>query len=160
MGALYDAVSVALRRLHKIRFDDLPRMADAVVWVTAAEPAFGWEHGTFKAAYECQTTRLSQRAVEADVLGSAITDLLADEPSWSGTATELLHAVVSQTAKHLRNRLPATAASLGQRLRRLRPDLKTNGIDVQCGGREGHESARVIRLQRTGVAARAGRTKH
>ena len=37
LGALYDAVSSAIRTLPDIHFEDLPRMADALVWVTAAE---------------------------------------------------------------------------------------------------------------------------
>jgi hypothetical protein len=163
LGAVYSAVSLALSWRHEVRIETLPRMADAVVWVTAAEPEFGWAAGTFKAAYESHRARLSQRAVEADVLGSAVTKLLVEAESWSGTATDLQKALASHAAKHLRNRLPATPASLGQKLRRLRPDLKANGIDVQCGSREGHDSTRVIHLQMTKPPVRAvgaDRTTH
>ena len=112
------------------------------------------EHGTFKAAYERQRLELSRRAVEADVLGFAIANLLAENQSWSGTSTDLLEAVTKRTPTQLRKRLPVTASSLGQELKRLRPDLKTSGIDVDWN-REGHKSTRTIHLRLTTTAARA-----
>ena len=47
LGALLDAHSVAIRNLPTVHLDSLPRMADFVHWVTAAEPALGWRTGTF-----------------------------------------------------------------------------------------------------------------
>lgn len=52
LGALFDSVSCAMRRVATISFERLPRMADFVQWATAAEPALGWESGTFARAYE------------------------------------------------------------------------------------------------------------
>jgi hypothetical protein len=43
LGALLDAVSVALRRLPDTKLARLPRMADFTLFVTAAEEALGWE---------------------------------------------------------------------------------------------------------------------
>ena len=45
LGALLDAVSGALRNLDKVKLDRSPRMADLAKWITAAEPALGWEAG-------------------------------------------------------------------------------------------------------------------
>jgi hypothetical protein len=52
LGLIMDAVSQALRDEFQVRDDamqgdvELPRMADAALWMEAAAPAFGWEHGT------------------------------------------------------------------------------------------------------------------
>src|SRR5262249_39797822 len=90
-------------------------------------------------------------------LGSAITDLLAagPAPSWSGTATGLLKALVDRTPVHLRKHLPATPAALGQKLRRLMPDLKALGVEVELDLREGHDSTRMISLRCAESAVRA-----
>src|SRR5262249_54107928 len=39
LGALLDAVSMALRRLPNVKCEQLPRLADFALWATAAEPA-------------------------------------------------------------------------------------------------------------------------
>lgn len=51
LGALLHAVSVALRKLHAVKLDRLPRMADFALWATAAEEAFAFEPSAFINAY-------------------------------------------------------------------------------------------------------------
>src|SRR6185295_19516384 len=46
LGALLDAVSMAIKNIDKVRLPRLPRLADFAKWVTAGESAFGWEPGT------------------------------------------------------------------------------------------------------------------
>ncbi|MBA3351416.1 MAG: hypothetical protein H0U23_03155 [Blastocatellia bacterium] len=50
-SAILDAIVCALRELPKVKLDSLPRMADAALWATAGETAFGLEGGTFMDAY-------------------------------------------------------------------------------------------------------------
>jgi hypothetical protein len=50
LGALLDAVAHGLRALGGVQLDQLPRMADFAVWITACEPAL-WPTGTFARAY-------------------------------------------------------------------------------------------------------------
>ena len=45
LGALLDAVSVAVARESSVTMASWPRMADFARWVTAAEPALGWTKG-------------------------------------------------------------------------------------------------------------------
>ncbi len=51
LGALLDAVSMALKRFDDVKLSSYPRMADFTQWVTAAEPALNWPEGSFVAAY-------------------------------------------------------------------------------------------------------------
>jgi hypothetical protein len=51
LGALCDAVSMALRRREGVILPRRPRMADACTWATAAEKALGWPDGRTLAAW-------------------------------------------------------------------------------------------------------------
>src|SRR5439155_25503841 len=51
LGALLEAVSMALRRERTIRLAKLPRMADFAIWATAAAPALGWSGNLFVLMY-------------------------------------------------------------------------------------------------------------
>jgi len=42
LGGVLDVVAGALREVGSVRPERLPRMADFAKWVTAAEPALGW----------------------------------------------------------------------------------------------------------------------
>ena len=72
MGALLDAVSAALRTLPSVHLDNLPRMADFAVWVSAAESALGWEAGTFTDAYSANR----REAVYIGLDASPVADVL------------------------------------------------------------------------------------
>src|SRR5207245_1249553 len=71
LGALYDAVSVALCHVDGVTLPTKPRMADFAIWVTAAEPACPWEAGSFLRAY----ARNRRNAEEAVLDGDPVADL-------------------------------------------------------------------------------------
>jgi len=62
LGALLTAASVALRDVGTVGLDELPRMADFAMWVTAGEKSFGWSAGSFMAAYREPRGRADQLA--------------------------------------------------------------------------------------------------
>lgn len=105
LGALLDAVSGALRTVEDVRLEELPRMADFAVWVTAAEEALGWEPGTFMAAYSGNQRAATEAALEADPVAIAVMKLLERlvDHEWRGTSEDLLEKLsekVSDDAKH------------------------------------------------------------
>ena len=51
LGAIFAALSAALRNIGKTRLARSGRMADFEKWMTAAETGLGWEPGTFSRAY-------------------------------------------------------------------------------------------------------------
>jgi putative DNA primase/helicase len=73
-GALFDAVSCALRNLDKVKLERSPRMADLAKWITAAEPALGWEPGQFLTVYGENRRDVVKSSLEADVVAVAIKD--------------------------------------------------------------------------------------
>jgi putative DNA primase/helicase len=135
LGALLDAVSAALRDLHKVKLDRMPRMADFVKWITAAESGLGWEAGQFLAAYRENRRDVIESSFEADLVAVAIKDyILADCPDgWTGTATELLTALNARTSEGVRKSKlwPLSAQGLGNRIDRVAPLLRNKGFVVQ-----------------------------
>ena len=135
LGALLDAVSGALRNLGKIKLERTPRMADLVKWITAAEPALGWEPGQFLAAYRENRRDVIETSFEADAVAVGIRDYIAtDHPDgWTGTATELLAALNTRVSEGVRKSKlwPLSAQGLGNRIDRVAPLLRNKGFAVE-----------------------------
>jgi hypothetical protein len=88
LGALCDALVCALRRVHDVELAELPRMADAAKWVTAAESALGWDEGQFARMYGSNRDESHEVAIDASPIGPALLKV-ADE-GFHGAAGQLL----------------------------------------------------------------------
>jgi hypothetical protein len=64
-------------------------MADFATWVTAAEEGLRWTKGTFMKAYEANRMNLIDIALEADIVATAIINLMEMTAKWAGTPSEL-----------------------------------------------------------------------
>jgi hypothetical protein len=97
LGAIFTAVSAAVRNIGKVKLGRPPRMADFASWVTAAEPGLGWNDREFLAAYSANEYDVSESAFEADAVAVAIADFVGSlhpaPAGWEGTATDLLNAI-------------------------------------------------------------------
>ncbi len=130
-GALLDAVACALRRLPGVRLPRLPRMADAALWATAAEPALGLPDGAFLRAYAGAREALADAALDASLVAPYVAALAA-EGGWSGTAGELLERLgemASDAAR--RDGWPRRPSTLGSEMRRIAPELRRAGVAVE-----------------------------
>jgi hypothetical protein len=141
--------------------ENLPRMADAAIWVSAGEESFGWVPGTFLAAYRRNILIGARTAVESDPLGAAVVAFMSmpepmpdskpGSPSgrrecWSGTATELLQhlrIVAGEGAARSRN-WPRTPSWLGRSLRPLAPALSK--LEIELSISPTHHSQRLLTL--------------
>jgi hypothetical protein len=128
-GALLDAVSCAMRNVEDIHLDRHPRMADAARWVTAAEPALGWEPKTFLDAYMRNRADADDLALEA----SPLAHLAQDVCPFTGTATDLLELLNQKAPWRVvqAKSWPRTPSVLSNRLRRLAPNLRASGVEVE-----------------------------
>ena len=135
LGALLDAVASALRNLDKVKLERMPRMADLARWITAAEPALGWESGRFLTVYRENRRDVFETSFEADPVAVAIRDfIVADRPEgWTGTATELLSALNVCVNEGVRKSKlwPLSAQGLGNRIDRIAPLLRNKGFVVE-----------------------------
>lgn len=151
LGALLDALVVAIRTAPTVRLDRLPRMADLAVWVTAGEVAFGWPAGTFQAAYDENLRAAHELALEASPIVRSLRDLVAAQPRWAGTAQDLLSELSAGVEPQQRpHGWPRTPRGLGGMLRRLAPNLRDHGIDVAFSREPGKGRRRLITLTRQG----------
>lgn len=133
LGALLDAVVVALFRLPSTKLANLPRMADFALWATAAETAFGWPSGTFMAAYQGNRESANEVALESSVIAQPLLALLEAEGEWSGTPSELLHALEARITEQARKQpgWPKSPRALSGHLKRLAPNLREAGWVVE-----------------------------
>lgn len=151
LGALLDAVSGALRERDHVRLARAPRLADFAQWVTAAEPALGWPSGTFMAAYDVNRADVYELALDASAIAPPLRSLIAEAGSWAGTASELLTALtgrVEETARRGRE-WPASARALSGAVRRLAPNLRAVGVDVEFDRATDAGRRRIIRIRKT-----------
>jgi hypothetical protein len=131
-SAILDALVCALRELPNVTLDSLPRMADATLWATAGETAFGWERGTFIRAYKQNLDEGAIASVEAHPVGVAIRQLLEEQSEWEGEPAHLLQCLIDLASEEQRQAKgwPRDPRSLGHSLRRLAPALRRAGITL------------------------------
>jgi hypothetical protein len=154
LGALLDAVVVALRNVGDVRLDELPRMADFAIWATAAEPAFGHDAGTFLKAYAGTQEQADAIALECSSLGSAIASLMNGRGDWSGSAAVLLNYLELELGEEFTRKRPDWPKSpnaLGTALRGVAPNLRRIGIEVTFVRQAGGNRGRIIRLAKSTV---------
>ncbi len=158
LGALLESVSVALRNLPHVQLSALPRMADFAEWVSASEPALDCHQGAFMAAYSANRKAANELPLEASPIATPLLELA--DTRFEGTATELLAALSGSVDESVTRRKgwPANGQVLSTELRRLAPNLRAAGIDVEFKpGRR----RRMIRLEKAaGDASRPSRAPH
>ncbi len=131
LGALLDAVSMALRNLSSVKVDELPRMADFALWVLACEELLG-PKGTFLAAYTRNRGESIAVELEASPVASALIHYMQNAKTYVGTASQLLESLKACTEEET-TRLPGwpkNARSLSGKLKRLAPSLRQKGLSV------------------------------
>ena len=139
-SGLLDALVCALRELPTIKLDSLPRMADAALWATAGETAFGWKRGTFIAAYRQNLNEGAIASVDAHPIGVAIRQLLekqndgrANPRSYSKLSTGCSR-MNNATLKHGRRMRVHLGIAYGDSRRRCgMPGSNTSGTRGRAG---------------------------
>jgi len=150
LGALLNAVSVAKSRGSSVRLSRLPRMADFATWVTAAEPALGWQPETFMVAYTGNREAANELALEASPVAAAIRNLVEEQGKWEGIARELLEKLTdSESEKTTKAKSwPKTPRALSNVLRRLAPNLRAVGISLNFWREPDRERRRMITIKK------------
>jgi hypothetical protein len=140
LGALLDGVAGALRELPMVDLPEAPRMADFAEWVTAAEPALDWRPGRFLDAYQGNRGAANELTLEASPVAAPIREL-SEAGGFEGTATELGEALAALVGEEVTRRRtwPGTPRSLSSAVRRIAPNLRELGVEVEfvrsVGGR-------------------------
>jgi hypothetical protein len=156
LGVLLDAVVVALRDVDLIELPELPRMADFMLWSAAAAPQLGWEAKDFVDAYNGNRDSANDLSLEASLIAGYVKWQAAigrtmERGCYTGTAKELLDSFNFKASdrEKRQNAWPKNERSLSNQLRRIAPNLRAVGIDIEFyrepGGKDGARQ-RKIRL--------------
>jgi hypothetical protein len=147
LGSLLDAAAHGLRNLPGIHLKQLPRMADFALWATACETAF-WPTGTFARAYQANRRTAIEDLIDADLVAARVRDIMRNRSTWTGSASDLLHAGIDSAGDGPSSGAaawPKNPRALAGRLRRAQMFLRVLGIDISFT-REGRTGTRVIRI--------------
>jgi len=146
---LYTAVSCAIRRLPGTPEPTELRMVDIARWLTAAEPALGFEHGAFVAAMKAQQDEAQVDIATGETLFAALLAVLglpAHQNGFEGTASELL-SELELLVRGTRDRyFPTTPSQLSAKLSRLKSPLEKAGVVVEFGR---NHNGRFLKLTKT-----------
>ena len=132
LGALLDAVVAGLAGEGTVKLARVPRMADFALWVTACECGLGWPAGRFIEVYTANRSSANDSAIEASLVGVLVQSFMAGRKGWEGTSSELLSALgeAADDAVRKRKEWPKSPRKLSGDLRRIAPNLRASGIDV------------------------------
>ena len=157
LGALLDGVCCALNNESTTTVDKLPRMADAAVWVTAAEEAFGWPRAAFVADLKANAQRSAERAVADHPLASLVREgaSAAHGRHVETTCTQLLEMVARRYRGTGISSLPRSPEAVGKQLRRLAPALREQGIEVRFGQRTTSDRSHFVEFWDSGAVGHA-----
>jgi hypothetical protein len=145
LGGLLDAAAAGLGNLPKVWLNELPRMADFALWVSACEAGLGMKPGEDLSAYRYNRAEMHQIALESSLLFEPVAKLARE--GFSGTAAELLTRLNHMISENMRRsvRWPKAPSALGTALRRLASNLRAAGIEIQFS-RTGLRGRRVVSL--------------
>ena len=151
LGALLDAVSAALRNLDQVELQELPRMADFAVWVTAAEEALPWPSGAFVETYAGNRVEADEIALDTDPVAVAVRDFMMSREEWSGTATDLYASLADLVDEDVRRSRawPSAPNALSNRMKRIAPSLREVGIEYGDERAPGGSRTRRKHLKKT-----------
>ncbi|MBA3859104.1 MAG: hypothetical protein C0508_01225 [Cyanobacteria bacterium PR.023] len=142
MGAIFAAISGALRRLPETKLETLPRMADFALWMAAAEPDLGLMPGEFESCYKANRREADELILEFSPFGRwVLNDLpLPYEDSASALLTQMKFKLGMERS------LPGSARALSAYLKRLAPQLRRLGVEVSWPQRRSDK--RLVRIER------------
>lgn len=150
LGALLDAVAAALRTLPLTTLASSPRMADFAGWGVALEPGMALAAGTFLRAYNANRQGANSLTLESSPVAVALGKFMEGRSKWEGTATALLRELNTAEGEidKREKSWPANARALGNALRRVAPNLRTDGLDFEFYKDATRSRARMIRVRR------------
>jgi hypothetical protein len=159
LGLLLDLVSAILANLDQTQINEPPRMADFILWVSAAEVALGWESGTLLQDYNENHNRGRAVVLEASSVAHALMRYLNSllqqgQSTWRGSVSTLFAALQLLLSPE-DDEFPTTAHHLSGELRRLSPSLRHQNVHLRFDERVGHNRDRILSIQFAGFDADA-----
>jgi putative DNA primase/helicase len=146
LGALFDALSATLSNLPDTKLAKLPRMADFARVIEAAGPALGAKPGEMSSAYAANRNSVTD-SLEDDPFVALLDEVIkSSKGQLRGTPTQVFAKLSWAHSGKLVGTVPyfpKTAPALGQKLRRMAPQLRSLGFVVELEGFAGRDSGKA-----------------
>ncbi len=150
LGAVLDAVSMALRNADAQRPESLPRMADFAIWAAAAESSFGCEAGAFLQAFRKSHEREQAGVLDESLVAEVFLELHSDKnggfPAGPIFLADLLAQLTERAGEQRARRRdwPKNPQKLRIDLSRLSPAFEARGIYIHFPDKIERKSVIVI----------------
>lgn len=135
VGAILDAISVAMRIRPTVDPKSLPRMADFSLWGCAIAEALGYTQEDFLSAYSENISQQNDEAIKESLVASLIVSFMSEREEWDGTMTELHSALLENATKQnidTRSRdWPKAPNTLSRALNIAKTNLTVAGIVIE-----------------------------
>ncbi|MEX2225372.1 MAG: hypothetical protein WEB52_02855 [Dehalococcoidia bacterium] len=155
LGGIFDTLSAALRIYPEVEPTALERMADFTRFGAAVAVALGYSEGAFLDAYASNIGAQTVEAVEGNIVGAAILELMKTHDEWRGTPSAFLEDLeeAGNSARLFRRSAsgkveskgwPGAPHILSRRINDIRSNLRDLGIEIV----ESHGDERTIIVRR------------
>lgn len=140
LGAIFGAVSGALKFYPNVALLALPRMADFARWGVAIAQALGYQAEDFLAAYGKAIQQQHREAIYANPVAQATVKLVEELGRWEGTPSELLfqfNRIAKDLSIDTRSRIwPKHPNWMWRRLGEVQTNLEALDIKFDKGEKE------------------------
>jgi hypothetical protein len=161
LGGIFDAIAAALRHGPETQLPVVPRMADATLFVTAAEGALAVTAGTFADTLVAAQHHALSDTIEINPFIEATVRFMVHKPAWEGSAARLLEEAAKLVEYGARTPgWPANPAAASALLSEYQLPLGAHGIVVERRRTPGGNRDRFLVLHNThaGTGGTSGTT--
>lgn len=150
LGALYTALSCAIKQLPVTQLEHPPRMADFAYFVASAENALDWQLGTILRCLNNNQHDLAENSIESNTFISAVLEFIKVRIEYSGAAQDLLKEIndfipLTHVYRHCPC-WPRTPHKVGHLISRYKPYLKRMGCEIVRTKSSDKQSKRLINI--------------
>jgi hypothetical protein len=132
LGAVFDALSGALRERHTVKLAERPRLADWGLYAAALYESQGWGVGTFSEDWKGVEETQQQGTLDGSIVAQAVILYMKDHDRVELSAAKLHAALETRAADDLYlasdKTWPKTGRTLWKKIREVTPLLETHGI--------------------------------
>jgi hypothetical protein len=132
LGAVFDALSGALRERHTVQLEERPRLADWGLFAGALYAAQGWGVATFVEDWRLVEETQQQGTLDGSIVAQAVILYMKDKDRVELSAAKLHAAIESRAEDALDLKddktWPKTGRTLWKKIREVTPLLEVHGI--------------------------------
>lgn len=135
LGAVFDALSAAMRLRESVQLTRLPRMADFARWGCAIAQTLGYKQEDFLDTYYANIQEQHQEAIQENPVAAAVRAFMENRMEWKGSMSELLERLVEVTETEKidtkAKEWPKAPNALSRKMNEVKTNLSEIGISIR-----------------------------